>query len=64
VRTNVLGADALVRATMAAGARVETVIGISTDKACKPINAGNDQGDGRIFGSEPAPNRHLFTPGG
>lgn len=38
VRTNVLGADALVRATMAAGARVESVIGISTDKACKPIN--------------------------
>ena len=38
VRTNVLGADALVRATMAAGARVEAVVGISTDKACKPIN--------------------------
>jgi FlaA1/EpsC-like NDP-sugar epimerase len=38
IRTNVLGADALVRATMAAGANVETVVGISTDKACKPIN--------------------------
>jgi UDP-glucose 4-epimerase len=38
IRTNVLGADVLVRATMAAGARVETVVGISTDKACKPIN--------------------------
>ena len=38
VRTNVLGADALVRATMAAGANVEAVVGISTDKACKPIN--------------------------
>lgn len=38
VRTNVMGADALVRATMAAGAKVEAVIGISTDKACKPIN--------------------------
>ncbi len=38
VRTNVLGADALVRATMAAGVSVEAVIGISTDKACKPIN--------------------------
>jgi UDP-glucose 4-epimerase len=38
VRTNVLGADALVRATMAAGAQVEAVVGISTDKACKPIN--------------------------
>lgn len=38
VRTNVLGADALVRATMAAGVNVEAIIGISTDKACKPIN--------------------------
>ncbi|AMY11714.1 UDP-N-acetylglucosamine 4,6-dehydratase (inverting) [Luteitalea pratensis] len=38
VRTNVMGADALVRATMAASSRVETVVGISTDKACKPIN--------------------------
>lgn len=38
VRTNVMGADALVRATMAAGSHVESVIGISTDKACKPIN--------------------------
>ncbi len=38
VRTNVMGADALVRATMAAGSRVETVVGISTDKACKPVN--------------------------
>ncbi len=38
VRTNVLGADALVKATMASGANVEAVVGISTDKACKPIN--------------------------
>jgi FlaA1/EpsC-like NDP-sugar epimerase len=38
VRTNVLGADALVRAVVAAGGRVEAVVGISTDKACKPIN--------------------------
>jgi UDP-glucose 4-epimerase len=38
IKTNVLGADALVRATVAAGGRVEAVIGISTDKACKPIN--------------------------
>jgi len=38
IRTNVLGADALVRAVAAAGGRVEAVIGISTDKACKPIN--------------------------
>lgn len=38
VRTNILGADALVRAVIASGAPVESVIGISTDKACKPIN--------------------------
>jgi FlaA1/EpsC-like NDP-sugar epimerase len=38
IKTNVLGADALVRAVVAAGDRVEAVIGISTDKACKPIN--------------------------
>ncbi len=38
VRTNVMGADALVRATLDAGAKVESVIAISTDKACKPIN--------------------------
>lgn len=38
VRTNVLGADALIRAVVAAGTPVESVIGISTDKACKPIN--------------------------
>jgi UDP-glucose 4-epimerase len=38
IKTNVLGADALVRAVVAAGGGVEAVIGISTDKACKPIN--------------------------
>ncbi len=38
VRTNILGADALVRATRAPGMHVETVVGISTDKACKPVN--------------------------
>jgi FlaA1/EpsC-like NDP-sugar epimerase len=38
VRTNIMGADALVRATIAASGMVETVVGISTDKACKPIN--------------------------
>ena len=38
IRTNVLGADALVRAVVATSGRVEAVVGISTDKACKPIN--------------------------
>ncbi|MEZ5288454.1 MAG: polysaccharide biosynthesis protein [Vicinamibacterales bacterium] len=38
VFTNVLGADTLVRAVQAVGAHVEAVVGISTDKACKPVN--------------------------
>ena len=39
VRTNVLGADEPgARDREPPAARVETVIGISTDKACKPIN--------------------------
>ncbi|MEO5823153.1 MAG: polysaccharide biosynthesis protein [Vicinamibacteraceae bacterium] len=38
IKTNVLGADNLVRAVVAAGGHVEAVVGISTDKACKPIN--------------------------
>lgn len=36
--TNVQGAENLVRAIRESGTQVETVIGISTDKACKPIN--------------------------
>lgn len=39
VRTNVLGAENIVRAIQEFKLPVETVIGISTDKACKPINA-------------------------
>jgi UDP-glucose 4-epimerase len=38
VRTNVEGAQNLVRAIRETGAGVEHVVGISTDKACKPIN--------------------------
>lgn len=38
VLTNVIGADVLVRAVHAAGSHVEAVVGISTDKACKPVN--------------------------
>jgi FlaA1/EpsC-like NDP-sugar epimerase len=36
--TNVIGADVLVRAVHAAGAHVEAVVGVSTDKACKPVS--------------------------
>jgi UDP-glucose 4-epimerase len=38
VATNVLGAENVARAVREAGTAVETVIGVSTDKACKPIN--------------------------
>jgi UDP-glucose 4-epimerase len=38
VQTNVLGAQNLVRAASEIRGSVETVVGISTDKACKPIN--------------------------
>src|SRR5439155_5914174 len=38
VQTNVMGPENIVRAIACAGARVELVVGISTDKACKPIN--------------------------
>ena len=38
VETNVLGARNLVRAIAEDGLAVETVVGISTDKACKPVN--------------------------
>ncbi len=38
VQTNVIGAQNLVRAISENETSVETVIGISTDKACKPIN--------------------------
>lgn len=38
VQTNILGAQNLVRAICENDTSVETVIGVSTDKACKPIN--------------------------
>jgi FlaA1/EpsC-like NDP-sugar epimerase len=38
IRTNVLGAENLVRAIREYGFPVEAVVGISTDKACKPVN--------------------------
>lgn len=38
VQTNICGAENIVRAIREQNLRVEKVIGISTDKACKPIN--------------------------
>ncbi|PYS90049.1 MAG: polysaccharide biosynthesis protein [Acidobacteria bacterium] len=38
VLTNVIGAENIVRGIRENGLNIETVVGISTDKACKPIN--------------------------
>ena len=38
VQTNIIGAENIVRAIREAGLQVETVVGVSTDKACKPVN--------------------------
>ena len=38
VQTNIHGAQNLVRAICENGLPIETVVGISTDKACKPVN--------------------------
>jgi UDP-glucose 4-epimerase len=38
VRTNVLGTENLIRAVADPASRVHTVLGVSTDKACKPVN--------------------------
>lgn len=38
VRTNIDGAEHIVRAIQEHQLKVETVVGVSTDKACKPVN--------------------------
>lgn len=38
VRTNIEGAENIVRAIRDHSLKVETVVGVSTDKACKPVN--------------------------
>ena len=38
VQTNVIGAENIIRAVREHGLPVETVVGVSTDKACKPVN--------------------------
>lgn len=38
VRTNILGAENIVRAIQEHQLKIETVVGVSTDKACKPVN--------------------------
>ncbi len=38
VQTNIIGAENIVRAIVEQNLNVETVVGVSTDKACKPVN--------------------------
>jgi UDP-glucose 4-epimerase len=38
VQTNILGAENIVRAIRELDLPIETVVGVSTDKACKPVN--------------------------
>jgi UDP-glucose 4-epimerase len=38
VKTNVIGAENIVRAIQEQDYPIETVVGVSTDKACKPVN--------------------------
>lgn len=38
VQTNIFGAENIVRAIREHNFKVETVVGVSTDKACKPVN--------------------------
>jgi len=38
VQTNIIGVENIVRAILENHLKIETVLGISTDKACKPIN--------------------------
>ncbi|MDH4128398.1 MAG: polysaccharide biosynthesis protein [Spirochaetota bacterium] len=38
VKTNIEGAENIVKATIEHNYNVETVVGVSTDKACKPVN--------------------------
>lgn len=38
VKTNIIGTQNLIRAVKEHGRKVEVVLGVSTDKACKPVN--------------------------
>lgn len=39
VRTNITGPENIIRAIRENNLKIETVVGVSTDKACKPVNA-------------------------
>jgi FlaA1/EpsC-like NDP-sugar epimerase len=52
VQTNIVGAENIVRAIREHQLPVETVVGVSTDKACKPVN---------VMGMTKAVQERLFT---
>lgn len=52
VQTNVAGPENIIRAIRENGLKVETVVGVSTDKACKPVN---------VMGMTKALQERIFT---
>lgn len=52
VQTNVIGPENIVRAILENDLKVETVVGVSTDKACKPVN---------VMGMTKALQERIFT---
>ena len=54
VQTNITGAENIVRAIQKHDLPVETVVGISTDKACKPVN---------VMGMTKAIQERIFVQG-
>src|ERR687887_387102 len=54
VQTNVAGAENIVRAIRNNDLKIETVVGVSTDKACKPVN---------VMGMSKALQERIFVSG-
>lgn len=54
VRTNIEGAENIVRAIQNYNLKVDTVVGVSTDKACKPVN---------VMGMTKAVQERIFIQG-
>src|SRR5215203_816421 len=52
VQTNITGAENIIRAIRENGLKIDTVVGVSTDKACKPVN---------VMGMTKAIQERVFT---
>jgi FlaA1/EpsC-like NDP-sugar epimerase len=52
VQTNITGPENIIRAIRENGLRIDTVVGVSTDKACKPVN---------VMGMTKAIQERVFT---